>query len=1009
MPLAVIDHDDAELKLKNKWRIRTLRISVFLIMCCLAAALGAASFKLLRDIEISNFNSSFKSLVTQLGTSIQVGLGNKFVAARLLETIYQAAVQNGYAGKLPYLTLPGYEKIAGEIIKLASLRALSWNPLVNATTRAPYEAWAKKAIFQQTNITSIIKTVNTTAYTYGVYNRTLSGGKIRTKTIISGGDPRYNTWLFPCWQIAPLISNAGAVWHDPHASLGSRYETIEKALKADGGGGVTDIIQLLQDSFYRPSSILYTPVFSLPPHRAVIGFSAAVFTWDQILQNALPSYLKRIDLVLTSKTQVSTFSINQGVLSVSDRGDRHDPAYSSYGESVELDVSLYSKVEITDFTIKIYPSADFISQYLTDVPFRVCISVVFMIIFAMLIIIFYDYVIQKRETKLINMAEEADDRTKDVVALLPAHLAQSTGADLKALSIALQSQLASHPVHKAILDGLPDEFIMHLLGEYGATAKDKVDGRTAFDFIVQRDDVSEALGGEGDSKAVGEAVVTLILEMFLPVDNVSKLLLRPKDHGCMWPTAVQYDRYTSSIVTILNKFPLLISELANVQDAEGRHVINIASPENKREILAFSLFFRRYELSSFSRPLHKSDTCVVHLAIDHEDRKRAVALKFMCRRDQFDKEINVRAEGGFSAEYVVGILRIHDPDDDGLFGVEVSRKGFAQTPYCIVMEAGERSLLDILEKENIAGRDWSFIRSAALQIAKCLAHVHDRGMVHGDIKNHNILRMGHGLKLIDLDTSAASDGTDYACNKFSSGFIPPECVYATEVMVCVRSRQCRNMLQSEEYSSSFEQGDGAYGEDTAPTSTRRRSVRARNDSIPDAGTLGKVDPRRGSQGQNVHDASSAAGQHAVAADEVMVEVGEAGEGEHRLVNMHLTMLDFDLVPVHPSQDVWSFGVVLYSLAAQCSLFHCDFNGNISGDDDMRDLEHWSPSCKAHKLSLVTDKYAHNLMSQLLTRDPLKRPSMKNVLNHPFLSGRQVTRLSTEKAEFDVFISYRVNR
>ena len=47
----------------------------------------------------------------------------------------------------------------------------------------------------------------------------------------------------------------------------------------------------------------------------------------------------------------------------------------------------------------------------------------------------------------------------------------------------------------------------------------------------------------------------------------------------------------------------------------------------KRTILQFVNFFRRYEMRSLSRAHHTSATCQLHLALDHEDEMRPVALK----------------------------------------------------------------------------------------------------------------------------------------------------------------------------------------------------------------------------------------------------------------------------------------------------------------------------------------------------------------------------------------------
>ena len=60
-----------------------------------------------------------------------------------------------------------------------------------------------------------------------------------------------------------------------------------------------------------------------------------------------------------------------------------------------------------------------------------------------------------------------------------------------------------------------------------------------------------------------------------------------------------------------------------------------------------------------------------------------------------------------------------------------------------------------------------------------------------------------------------------------------------------------------------------------------------------------------------------------------------------------------------------------------------------------------------KLEKIDDSVARNLVSQMLNFDPSRRPSMEQLLMHPFFTGRSVARMLGESAEFDVFISYRV--
>lgn len=110
---------------------------------------------------------------------------------------------------------------------------------------------------------------------------------------------------------------------------------------------------------------------------------------------------------------------------------------------------------------------------------------------------------------------------------------------------------------------------------------------------------------------------------------------------------------------------------------------------------------------------------------------------------------------------------------------------------------------------------------------------------------------------------------------------------------------------------------------------------------------------------------------------------------------------------HPSQDMWALGALLYLFCTGSSLFCADIDDNISDEDDLLLLYEWSDIVRDRKLSKITDKLARNLVSLMLTKNVEKRIDAVHVLEHPFLSGKQTSRLQGDKAEFDVFISYRV--
>ena len=352
----------------------------------------------------------------------------------------------------------------------------------------------------------------------------------------------------------------------------------------------------------------------------------------------------------------------------------------------------------------------------------------------------------------------------------------------------------------------------------------------------------------------------------------------------------------------------------DAKDELGRRAIDIATPKYKHAMMERVYFYRRYELVDGPAE-HVSATCIVRIAKDRLAHDMDVALKFIHMKDHFEREIQVRQKCVVSPKYVVNTITEYDGDADPVFSMEASKKDLYN--YCLVMPAAERNLSAVLAHEHIAGRDWDKLRLISKQLVMAVGHLHGQGLVHGDIKPLNVVRIDGDYRLIDLDAAIPyREGLPVGV-KYSSAYVPPE-------MLAIVS-----------------------GEPVVRSYTLDESKRPITSS-----------------------------------------------------------LSYELLPAHPSFDIWSLGVTLYHVFCGETLFNANDEGNI--DLEQREiLYHWTDEFKNKKLDKITDALAHNLLYRLLSKDSSKRPDIPHILVHPFLSNKNVSRLVGEEAEYDVFISYRV--
>lgn len=416
-----------------------------------------------------------------------------------------------------------------------------------------------------------------------------------------------------------------------------------------------------------------------------------------------------------------------------------------------------------------------------------------------------------------------------------------------------------------------------------------------------------------------------------------------------------------------------------------------------------------------------------------ETLRTPVALKFMKHKSQYTTELNARANAKFSSEYVIMIIEAFDGESqaeyDSDFRFSAKKKGFEDYPFCIVMDVADNNLQRIILQQHIAGHDWDYIKLITKSLCGCLQHLHSRNIVHGDLKPLNIVLLNNGVRLIDFDASSRFVPEFDGHHSHSPVFASPPASASTGPLepVTVMGIESGDVMDDHYLTVGRNSIDA-----TSPGSDITRQHSPLDSSFENENE--QADPHQVDHGEFAGAKYSSAylppelffeksaGKVIVKSYTKSPTTGlPTGVRKRKMQTTHVNPstgeLDdiiyydhpagYSLVRASPAQDMWALGAILYLLCTGVTLFQASVEDNIP-TADMLDVYNWTDANKEAKLSVVTDKYARNLLSLLLNADPNRRIGPDRVISHPFLSGKHPERLMGEEAKFDVFLSYRVD-
>jgi serine/threonine protein kinase len=509
-----------------------------------------------------------------------------------------------------------------------------------------------------------------------------------------------------------------------------------------------------------------------------------------------------------------------------------------------------------------------------------------------------------------------------------------------------KQEYIEYPLHRLIIDGRLEVLTEEFVRENLSSARKSFRGRTALTLLL------ETLHEEVDADISEEVLFTL-------VDNSMNLKLKrdmelDDDSASTWVTLIQsnHDVAFAVVQRLLVEYDSQAETLAASVDSMGRRCVDLASPRCKEVISQSLMLYHKFELKP-GPPEHKSATSLVRFATMHTSTadndsirlktvQTPVALKFMKHRAQYVTEIGARSSANFDGEYVILVKESYDGES--------------------------------LEEDDVAFRA-SAVKKGYLDYKFCVVM---------DVADNNLQRVilqqhiaGHDWDMIKLITKSLCGCLQHLhARNVVHGDLKP-----LNVVMVNNSVRLIDFDASSRFS---DEGDGQFA--GAKYSSAYIPPELFHERLPGK-TVVKTYVKSSSTGVPVG---------------VRKRLKHPGDS----LTVYDHPLGYALLRSSPSQDMWSFGAILYFLCTGVTLFQASVEDNIS-KADMNLAHYWLETTKEEKLSAVTDKYARNLLSLLLSRNPRKRPSPDRVLSHPFLSNKRPERMVGEDPKFDVFISYRV--
>jgi len=378
-------------------------------MVVAAAICGAVAYTVTFHLELDSAHQTYESLSSTALEQAQAIAKRKQQGGKVLSTVLGYAFPD--ADQWPFVGLSGYHVIATEVAKQSSTRGHGFATLVRPDQVGQFEQHARE-LFEREGYPD---TAGVSDFGFGLYGNDDSYGYEDGRFHDTTGN---TTWNSPRTVLAPFLQHKNAVTNpdlllmnlhheefrglvldnimdcsDEAAARAARNDTVRDgsaAASTPSCGVVTDFTEIFVQP--GPAAVFFHPIYPVSDPTTVVGFIGTSIVWEEVLKHTVPDYVGGLDAVICNADDVCfTYSIDNGIPTLSGDGDLHDPAYDSYGRKVVLHDTDTGATLSREYTLTLYPTEQMFDSFHSGSPIYIAVAFVFVIFFCTLIFFLYDY------------------------------------------------------------------------------------------------------------------------------------------------------------------------------------------------------------------------------------------------------------------------------------------------------------------------------------------------------------------------------------------------------------------------------------------------------------------------------------------------------------------------------------------------------------------------------------------------------------------------------------------